>query len=73
MNDAVDLASLPGDDRHHEPLVADCNELFLECPFFAVRLDESFERGLNGFLLLLDVAAKAVQRDACVVGNGAIR
>ncbi len=72
VNDAIQLAALPGDYRDHEALVANGDELLLEHAFLAMRAEEAFERILNGFLLPLDVAAQASQRHAGVVGNGAI-
>ncbi len=37
VDHAIELAALPGDHRHHEALVADGDELFLQHAFFAVR------------------------------------
>ena len=72
VNDAIELAALSGDDRDHEALVADGDELFLEHAFLAVRAQEALERVLNRLLLPLDVAAQAVERDAGVVGDRAV-
>src|SRR4051812_1075161 len=72
MDDTVELPSLAGNDRHHEALVADGNELFLEQPFFTVRLQKTLERFLNRFLPPLDIAAQALEGDARMVGHGAI-
>ncbi len=72
VDDAVELAPLPGDHRHHEALVADGDEFFLEHAFLAVRAKKPLERFLNGFLLALHVAAHAGQRDTGVVRDAAI-
>ena len=72
VDDAVELAALPGDDRHHEALVADRDELLLQDAFLPVGAQETLERILNGLLLPLDIAAQAVERDAGVVGDGAV-
>ena len=72
VDDAIELAALPGDHGHHEALVADGHEFFLEHAFLAVRAQEPFERFLDGFLLALHVAADAGQRDAGVVGDAAV-
>ena len=48
VDHAVQLAALPGDDRHHEALVADGDELLLQDAFFAVRFQEALERFLDG-------------------------
>ena len=72
VDHAVELAALPGDDRHHEALVADGDELLLQHAFFAVRAQKAFERFLDGAFLALDVAAQAGQRHAGVVGDAAV-
>ncbi len=72
MNYPIQLAPLPGDDRHHEALVADGDELLLEDAFLAMRAQEAFEGFLNGLLLAFDVAAQAGERHAGVIGHGAI-
>ena len=68
----VQFAPLPGDHRHHETLIADGDELFLEDAFLAVRLQEAFERFLNRLFLPLRVAAQARQRHTGVIGHRAI-
>ena len=72
VDDAIHLAPLPGDEGHHEALVADGDELLLQDAFVAVLLEEAFERFLNGLLLALDIAAQAVEGDAGVIGDAAV-
>ena len=56
----------------HEALVADGDELFLEHALLAVGAQKALERFLDGLLLPLDVAAQAIERDAGIVGDGAV-
>ena len=72
MDDAIQLAALAGDHRHHEALVADGDELLLQHAFFAVRAQKALQRFLDGLLLPLDIAAQAGQRHAGVVGHAAV-
>ena len=72
VNHAIDLAALSGNHRHHEALVADGDELFLEHAILAMRAQEAVEGFLDGFLLALDVATQAVERHAGVIGHAAI-
>ena len=72
VDHAVQLAALAGDHRHHEALVADGDELFLQNALLAVGAQEALERFLDGLLLPLDIAAQAGQRDAGVVGDAAV-
>ena len=72
MDHALQLAPLAGDDRHHEALVTDGDELLLEDAFLAMRAQEAFEGFLNGLLLAFDVAAQAGERHAGVIGHRAI-
>ncbi len=72
MDHAVEFAALPGDDGHHEPLVADGDEFFLQDAFVAMRPEETFERFLNRSLLPFDIAADAVESYAGMVGDAAV-
>ena len=47
VDHAIQLAALPGDERHHEALIADGDELLLQHAFFAVRFEEALERFLD--------------------------
>ena len=72
MNHAIDLAALSGNHRNHEALVADGDELLLQHAFLAVGAQEALQRFVNRFLLPLDIAAQAAQRDAGMVGHAAV-
>ena len=73
MNHAVNLALLPGHDRHHEAIVPQRDEFLLQRAVVAMRPQESLERGLNLPLLAFDVAAQPMQRHTGIVGDRAIR
>src|ERR1019366_7137675 len=61
MNHARQLAALPHQHGDHEPLIANRDVFVLQYTFITVGLEEAFERILNRLLLLLDVAAYAIQ------------
>ena len=72
VNHAGQLAALPRNHRHHKTLVADRDVLFLQNAFVAIGAQKTFERFLNAFLLLLDVAAQAMQMRARAVEHGSV-
>ena len=72
MDHAGQLAALARNHRHHEAIVADGDVFFLQNAFVAVGAKEALERFLNAFLLLLDLAAKAMQMRAGAVENRSI-
>src|SRR5260370_14217892 len=72
VNDAGDSLALAGDDRYDEALVADSDVALLQHAFFLVRAQESLERIVDRFLLLLDLATQPGQRHAGVIGDCAI-
>ena len=57
VDDAVHFALLARHHRNHEAIVAKRDELFLQRAVVMMCPQESLERGLNLFLLPLDVAA----------------
>src|SRR5947209_11471103 len=63
VNDPVRLALLARHHRHHETIVADRDEVFLQRAVLAMRPQEAFKRDLNLLLLLLDIPAQTVERD----------
>src|SRR6202035_4351887 len=69
VDDAVNLALLARDYRHHETIVAKRDELFLQCSVVVMSAQKSFERNLDLALLLVDIAAQALQRHAGIVGQ----
>ena len=73
MDNAVDPPLLPGNHRDDEPIVSNRDVLFLQYALVAVRLQESFERLMNRTLLLIDVPAQPVERDARIIGNRPVR
>ena len=72
MNHTIDLAALPRNHRNHEAIVAHGDELFLQHAFLAVGSQEALQRFVNRFLLPLDIAAQAPQRDAGMIGHAAV-
>src|SRR5271170_1121656 len=62
VNYAVNAALLARDDRHHEPVVADGDEVFLDRSVRAMRPQEPLQRLLDGLLLSLHLAANPSQR-----------
>ncbi len=71
VNHAIDAALAAGDYGHHEAVVADGDEVFLQRAVRMMRAQEAFERMLDCLALLFDVAAQAAQRDAGVIGQHA--
>ena len=72
MDDAGELAALAGNHRNDKAVVAEGDVFFLEHAFVAVGAQEAFERFLNGFFLLLDFAADAMEMRAGAVEHGSV-
>ncbi len=72
VDDAIHFALLAGDDGNDEAVVANGDEVLAQGAVAAMGAEERFERGADGFLSLLDFAAKAAESHAGVVGQRSI-
>ncbi len=73
VDNTIDPPLLPGNHRHNKPIIPNRDVLLLKYAFIAMRLQEAFERLMNRTLLLIDVPAQPVERDARIIGNGPVR
>ena len=69
VNHALHATFAAGDDRHHESIVADGDELFLQCAIRLMRAQETLQRFFDQAALPLHIAAQPTQCNARVIGQ----
>ena len=72
VNHAVHAPLAAGHDRHHEPVIANGDEIFLQRSVFVMRAQEARQRFLDLPALPFAVAAQARQHDTRIVRQRAV-